>query len=128
MQGMLRTVDNADGDLQFEFINLGGGAANPNMDDFSFTEKTNVIMNDADGTGGRALAQRSFEEEFFSESSTYAINFDASHVLRGKDDDDDQVIDAQQCLSRTDFKHAGLALQLVSQSRRRVCRQSGHRG
>jgi len=103
MHGMLRTVDNADGDLQFEFINLGGGAANPNMDDFSFTEKTNVIMDDADGAGGRALAHRSFEEEFFSDSSTYAINFDASHVLRGKDDDDDQIIDAQQCLSRTDF-------------------------
>ncbi len=103
MQGMLRTVDNADGDLQFEFINLGGSAANPNLEDFSFVEKTNVIMDDAAGTGGRALAHRSVEEELFSASSTYAINFDAGHVLRGKDDNDDQAIDAQQCLSRTDF-------------------------
>ena len=103
MHGMLRTVDNADGDLQFEFINLGGGAINANLDDFSFTEATSVIMGDADGSSGRALAYRAFDEQAFNASSTFAINFDSSHVLRGKDDDDDEIIDASQCLSRTEF-------------------------
>ena len=108
MKGTLATVDNDQGQPQFSFINLGGdalGLGGPGG--FSFEESANVVLNDASATGGVAVTHRaeSFDDGFFSQSreASFAIAFDADFLLRGKDDNGDNIIDADSCKSRNDF-------------------------
>ena len=108
MRGMLRTVDNGLAQPQFEFVNLGGSQLAGASFDFGFQEAANVIMDDAGGTGGTAVTysldqytppgQATMEEE-----SKFAIAFNVTHLLRGVDNDGDDTVDAEQCLSRDNF-------------------------
>lgn len=108
MRGSLTTVDNDQNQPQFEFINVGGDAASGSTNGFSFQEASNVILDDASGTGGVALTSRS--ESFTppggvteNRSATFAIAFNEAHMLRGKDENSDNIVDAQICQSRENF-------------------------
>ncbi len=104
MTGTLQTVDNSEGQPQFRYVNLSGDAL-PDVSTagFSMEEAASVILDDADGTGGVALTERSESFGMEQRSSTFAIAFNSDNLLRGKDDTGDGNADAQQCLSRTDF-------------------------
>jgi len=102
MKGSLKTVENSGSKPQFSFINVGGDALTGGSSGNSFAEAANVILDDASGTGGIALTQNLETEQGTSENSTYAIAFDDSFLLRGKDIDNDNVSDgADVCKSRT---------------------------
>ncbi len=108
MTGTLQSVDNSEGQPQFRFVNLGGDVLGASGADFSFEEAANVVLDDANGSGGVALTHRA--ESFsggggpsMSQQSTFAIAFDTDHLLRGKDDDGDNFADESECKSRTDF-------------------------
>ncbi|MDH5516929.1 MAG: hypothetical protein OEY36_03790 [Gammaproteobacteria bacterium] len=107
MKGNLQTVANSLNKPQFKFVNLGGGAANASITDFSFTEASNVILDDATGSSGSALTRRSEsynnQGTTYTQSADYAIAFNNTHLLRGKDENDDSVIDSQSCRSRDNF-------------------------
>lgn len=107
MQGNLKTVANATGKPQFNFVNLGGGASDSNINQFSFTEASNVILDDATGSSGTALTSRaeSYDNQgtIYSQSSDYAIAFNDTHLLRGKDENADALIESQSCRSRDNF-------------------------
>ena len=107
MKGSLQTVENAEGKPQFKFINLGGDSLASAGAGFGFEEAVNVILDDTDGTGGKAVTKISETSSGgggpATQSSTYAIAFNNANLLRGKDDGSDATIDAQQCLSRTSF-------------------------
>ncbi len=104
MKGLLKTIDNADSKPQFSFINVGGTAATTVSGiDFSFTEAANVILDDANGTGGIALTENSFTSPFDNGGSTFAIAFDNNYLLRGNDTDSDGVAEVTVCKSRTQF-------------------------
>lgn len=88
MQGMLRTVPNVDNKPQFEFINLGGtelaaGAL------YGFKEASNVIMDDATGTSGKA---RTYRKESYDPGTgpivnerSYALHFNTDLARKAKD-------------------------------------------
>jgi len=108
MKGTLATVDNDQGQPQFRFINLGGdalGLGGPGG--FSFEEAANVVLDDASATGGVAVTRRaeSFNDGFSNQSqeASFAIAFNSDFLLRGKDDNGDDIIDANSCKSRNDF-------------------------
>ncbi|MDH5393302.1 MAG: hypothetical protein OEY11_08970 [Gammaproteobacteria bacterium] len=107
MQGNLKTVANTSGKPQFNFVNLGGGASDASITAFSFTEASNVILDDATGTTGTALTSRleSYDNQGVTESrsSSYAIAFNDTHLLRGKDNNSDNLIDSQSCRARDNF-------------------------
>lgn len=108
MHGVLETVDNSS-DLQFRFYNQGGDMNDASLNlGFGFQEAVNVIMDDADGTGGTAHTSNT---DVYTppggpaqqEESSFAIAFDTAHLFRGLDNNGDDVVDAQRCLSRSDF-------------------------
>jgi hypothetical protein len=107
MKGTLETIDNVEDKPQFRFIDIGGTAANPELANFganfSLTEAANVILDDVDGNNGKAKTYSSFSDGQFSEEGTYALSFNTSNLLRGKDDDNDNIADTQMCLSRTSY-------------------------
>ena len=108
MRGTLRTVVNNQSLPQFSFVNVGGDAI-PGVSGLGFAsvESANVILDNANGSGGIAITHRSetYDNNGTTESnaSTYAIAFDAGHLLRGKDTDANNVADVTSCKSRTDF-------------------------
>ncbi len=108
MRGSLSTVDNSQGKPQFTFANVSGGAIpGSSISDFSMNEAANVILDDADGNSGQALTY--FSETFNgpggseSREAAFAIAFDSNYLLRGKDDNGDNLPDETSCKSRTDF-------------------------
>ncbi len=111
MTGTLKTVANELGQPHFNFINAGGDAVAGNSGmGFSFEESSDVILDEVSGTGGVALTHASFSQTGqggnFSEASTFAVAFNESYLYRGKDEDDNGVIDGQeakQCTDRADF-------------------------
>lgn len=107
MRGSLQTVENNDGLPQFRFINLGGDSLNDSGMGFGFAEAVNVIMDDASGSSGQAITRvaNTFNDGNGPQSFTkkYAVAFDTGHLIRGKDTNNDDSIDEQQCLSRDDF-------------------------
>ena len=104
MRGILQTVANDQGQPQFQFVNLGGGAINPNITNFSFNEAASVVLDDVSGTGGVAKTLTSFSDGVNPDQiQTYVVAFNATHLLRGKDQNDDDTADEQTCLSRTTF-------------------------
>lgn len=108
MRGSLNTVDNAQGKPQFRFVNLGGDSlASISGAGFSFEEAANVILDDAQGNSGVALTHRaeSFSDGFntHQDDSSFAIAFDADYLLRGKDENGDDLADSQTCKSRNDY-------------------------
>ncbi len=98
MKGTLRTLENAEGKPQFSFINIGGDALTGGSSGHSFEESANVILDDATGTSGRALTHLDREG-----TAKFAVAFDENWLYRGKDDDGDNLVDASQCLSRSQF-------------------------
>lgn len=108
MRGTLATVDNNSEQPQFRYVNVGGDAATGGDMGFSFEEAVNVILDDADGTSGKAVTRvnETYEDEMegqISETHKFALAFDQSNLLRGRDTDDDELLDEQQCLSRDQF-------------------------
>jgi len=110
MTGTLRSVDNSQGQPQFQFINLAGKAANAMINDFSMTQKANVVLDDASSTGGVAHTSgyEGFDQDMNgtidpSETSQtdFAVAFNAANFLRGKDDDGISGIDSYSCTSRS---------------------------
>ena len=111
MKGMLRTVANADGLPQFEFINVMGGSANTAITEWARTEATNVILDDADGSGGAAKTYQAFAMdngfETHSGQELYAVAFNEDYLLRARDADDDDIADSNACADRRDYnRHA----------------------
>ena len=108
MRGTLKTVANNQGLPQFSFISAEGNAV-PGVSglDFASEQSASVLLDDATGTAGTAITHRSETRNDFSgtvtETSTYAIGFDAGHLLRGKDTDANNIADVTSCKSRTDF-------------------------
>jgi hypothetical protein len=108
MKGSLATVANSDNKPQFQYVSVSGNALPDISDmDFSQDEAANVILDDADGSSGIALASRSesFDDgvNSFSGASTFAIAFNSTHLLRGKDNNGDDLVDAESCKSRSSF-------------------------
>ncbi len=108
MRGTLQAITTAGGLPQFRFINLGGDSLeNTSGLDFQFEEAVSVVLNDAEGNSGRALARDSatFDDGSGAQTSsqTYAVDLNTSHLFRGRDTDGDNIADEQQCLSRTSF-------------------------
>jgi len=104
MRGNLRTIDNVGGNVQFEFVNLGGTAANPGMPGFSMQESANVVLNDAAGVSGQAKAHSEFDDGMgFNQAVSFILDFNATNVLRGTDQGNDSTLDAQTCLARDTF-------------------------
>ncbi|MBI3897765.1 MAG: hypothetical protein HY308_05630 [Gammaproteobacteria bacterium] len=112
MNGTLQTVDNADDKPQFKFIMLNGGELLPGQNlAFGSKEAANVILDDASGTSGHARAMRSETGDFdgpgpmgvVTETKNFAVDFNASLMMRAKDTNNDNSPEAQRCLSRTDF-------------------------
>lgn len=115
MVGTLKTVDNAEGKPQFQFINLGGQDAGVTGAPFSMTQKTNVIMDDASGTSGMAMTNFSewFDQNGNSTEDTgerkeakFAVGFNTGYFLRGKDTNGDSLVtsaDDQVCTDRTNY-------------------------
>ena len=111
MKGSLQTVDNADGKPQFKFINVAGTENGFQQMDFGFREAANVILDNASGTSGRARALRSETGDFdgpgpngvTTNTASYTLDLNADYVMRAKDNNADNVADAQRCLSRTSF-------------------------
>ncbi len=93
MQGTLQTVANSEGKLQFKFYN---GADNQ----FSFSEAANVILDNSEGTSGIAKTATHRSEQNADFHSEFAVAYNATHFLRGKDTDNDGTPDAQQCNDR----------------------------
>ena len=96
MEGTIQTVENQDGKLQFMFYN---GSEMPGMD-FSFTEAANVILDDADGTSGIGKTATHRVDPFFEFHSEFSVAYDPSRFLRGKDENEDGLPDAQLCNDR----------------------------
>jgi len=96
MQGTIQTVENQDGKLQFMFYN---GSDMPGMD-FSFSEAANVILDDADGTSGIGKTATHRADPFFEFHSEFSVAYDPSRFLRGKDENEDGLPDAQLCNDR----------------------------
>jgi hypothetical protein len=107
MRGTLTTVSNADNFPQFKFVSMGGNYLEGVDVEHGYQDAANVILDDLAGTGGKAVTKRqsSFDDGMntFEENETFAVAFDSSHLLRGKDTDNDSSLDAQQCLSRELF-------------------------
>ena len=113
MTGTLQTVDNSGGQPQFQFINLAGTAANAMINDFTMTQKANVILDDTSSTGGVAHTSSyegfdqnmngSIEVGAETRQTDFAIAFNAANFLRGKDDDGVSGIDSFACTSRTNL-------------------------
>lgn len=108
MKGSLKTVDNEFGQPHFNFVNVAGDDANGGSSGFGFTEQADVILgtsSDPASDEGVALTGRSvYDTGFgFSQSSVYAVAFNAANMLRGKDDNGDNFVDASICNSRTNF-------------------------
>jgi hypothetical protein len=107
MRGTLYTVNNSSNLPQFEFINLGGDSLSNQGMNFGFEEAANVLLDDTSGTSGQAVTNTTnIHEENGSpvtQTETYAVSFDQSNLLRGKDTDGNDTLDAQECLSRTTF-------------------------
>ncbi|MGD8567488.1 MAG: hypothetical protein PVJ39_05350 [Gammaproteobacteria bacterium] len=104
MLGLLETVDNAMGQPQFRFINVGGGEANSMITDFSFTEATAVVMDDASGTGGVAKTMASFSDPMGgTQSKTFAVAFNDTHLRRALDSNNDNSADVEACVDRNQF-------------------------
>jgi len=114
MTGTLQTVDNSGGQPQFQFINLAGNAANAMINDFTMTQKANVVLDDASSTGGVAHTSSyegfdqnmndSIEVGAETRQTDFAIAFNTENFLRGKDDDGVSGIDSYACTSRTSLK------------------------
>ena len=108
MTGTLATVDNSLGQPQFSFVSLDGNSI-PGISGLNFSreEASNVILDDANGTGGVALTSRiesnSENGNTFSSDESYAIAFNSTHLLRGKDTNGDDTAESQSCKSRTNF-------------------------
>lgn len=104
MKGMLQTVANDQAQPQFRFVNLGGDAlTGGNSMGFSFEEAANVVLDDAQGTGGVAKTRRAESNPFESREALFAVAFDTDYLLRGKDDDGISGIDSTSCKSRNNF-------------------------
>ena len=105
MQGTLKTVDNAEGKPQFEYYN----SSNADTDTYSFqsVEKSNVVMDDANGTSGQARAymneSSTDDQGTFSKESGFNIAYSSDYFLRGKDTNGDNSIDDEACTARDDF-------------------------
>ncbi|MEJ2694899.1 MAG: hypothetical protein P8166_18255, partial [Candidatus Thiodiazotropha sp.] len=103
MQGTLKTVDNAQGKPEFTFFNDGGDGSN-----FSMTEKSHVVMDDASGSSGQA---KTYMYEMFDDGvhgvhekeNGFSVAYNANNFLRGKDTNGDDTVDAQVCTARDDF-------------------------
>ena len=104
MRGSLRTVENADGKPQFRFINTMGRAANAAISGYAQIEATNAVLDDAAGNSGTAKTYASYEEGTRRGAETYALAFDRTHLLRGKDVDEDGSPDEEVCASRDDLE------------------------
>ncbi|MDQ1363747.1 MAG: hypothetical protein QG652_1609, partial [Pseudomonadota bacterium] len=108
MRGTLKTVANTQSQPQFSFVNVSGDAL-PGVTGMGFAheESASVVLDDASGSGGVAVTHRAETYDNMgtpvSDSSTYAIAFNADHLLRGKDTNGDDTADAQNCKSRTNF-------------------------
>ena len=108
MHGILETVDNNSSSAQFRFYNATGITNDDSLNlVFGSEEAVNVIMEDADGTAGKAITTN---QSAFSSAgapilttTNYAIAFNATNLARGIDNDDDQNLDEAACLSRDDF-------------------------
>ena len=107
MRGMLRTVANGSQQPQFEFVNVGGDLLLDNGMGYGFLEAVNVLLADSTGDTGQALTHTMDTHNEGSGPVTndekFAVAFDPSNLLRGKDTNGDSTIDAEQCLSRTSF-------------------------
>lgn len=113
MGGTLKTVSQPTGSskFQFQFFNLGGADLDPlSTLGFAWTEKSNVILNDATGTGGQARTYRKERsgDNTYGREATYAVAFDTSLVLRDGTTTNTQssvgvTTTAQACMSRTSF-------------------------
>jgi hypothetical protein len=105
MQGTLRTVENTDGKPQFEYYSTSSGETD--IISFDREEKSNVVMDDSDGTTGQA---RTFVSETFndphgsgSKSQGYNVAYNNDYFLRGKDTTGDNNIDERVCTARNDY-------------------------
>ncbi len=109
MSGNLQTVKNDLGQPQFKFVNLGGDAITGGSSmNYAFRESANVMLDNAEGTGGVALTRNAFSFSdgpgpVESHRSTFAIAFNEALLLRGKDTTGDDNANARQCKSRTEF-------------------------
>ena len=115
MGGTLKTVSQATGSTksQFQYFNLGGAdLSSTSTLGFAWTEKSNVILNDATGTGGQARTYRKEQStnggNTYGREATYAVAFDSSLVLRDGTAITSQngtpvTATAQACMSRTAF-------------------------
>jgi hypothetical protein len=112
MKGSLKTVDNASGTPQFQFIDLEGHAANSTLPaNMSHSSAVNVVLDDSSGTTGRARTADSDTHDdgmggTQTDQGAYVVAFDANDFLRGKDADNSGTIDPsteETCTSRTDF-------------------------
>ncbi len=102
MVGNLRTVDNAQGKPQFEFVDLGGDTLDANLGlGYGWDNRAAVVMDDASGTSGVA---RLFTKPGL-QAADYVVAYDSGNLLRAKDADGDQVPDmgSYACLSRSTF-------------------------
>jgi hypothetical protein len=97
MKGTLRTVERGDGKVQFQFVNLGGSQVNAALP-FGYSHAANVILDDANGTGG--LARTTSEDNFGGSTQTgvYGVSFNTDLLRRTKTDGTSVIGDA--CLSR----------------------------
>jgi hypothetical protein len=112
MTGTLQSVDNTQGQPQFQFINLAGNAANSMISQFTMMQKANVVLDDASSTGGVAHTSdyEGFDQDMSgtidpseSRQTDFAVAFNAANFLRGIDDDGISGIDSTVCTSRTDL-------------------------
>ncbi|MDJ0807382.1 MAG: hypothetical protein QNJ78_11160, partial [Gammaproteobacteria bacterium] len=102
MRGTLKTVEHAQGKPQFMFFNEMGGAIDPDIP-FERIEKSNVVMDDADGTSGQARTYMEETDGSFSRQRGFDVAYNSSYFLRGKDTNGDSAVDDLTCTSRADY-------------------------
>jgi hypothetical protein len=108
MTGNLSSVQNDDGNIEFEMFIDGGSF---------FQEETHAILS-PDGTSGQAYALRF--ESFFGETFDYTVNvaFNETHYLS-------DFGDRTQCLDRLNFRNNVWEYNLYAADGSRVSRNSG---
>lgn len=108
MKGALFTVSNTNGKPEFKFINVAGAAMGGNNAGMGFSreESSHVLLDDADGTTGKAMTHTDESFTFMgnteSRSDTFAVAFNSDNFLRQTDSSDDTQ-DETICTSRTNF-------------------------
>ncbi len=110
MKGSLKTVDNSSNLPQFQFIELDGQALDSSITSFTRKDAVNVILDDSTGSTGRGKAAFTDGHDDGSgnlqiHKGSFVVDFSPNYFLRGKDANDDGIVDASEelCSSRSNF-------------------------